>query len=458
MFSDVRFWLVLLLALCAAGAAPRRDPLARSIQLDPGFAYYTDRSQGSIASEVKVNGYRAVRLVVTRDSAADPELVKAFQEAGLAVWYMTFGNGVYSRADLPEGWESWKMKLKGGESGAVGYQYLCPNHPGYRKWKKEQSVKTLGRIGADGFEMAEPFFPVFGGPDKELYGCLCDHCRAAFLARYPEERGIPDFYDPKSPNHYTANRKRYEKWVEFRVQSVIDFHEEIVNSPGGVRERHPKAKVAVWGIADAIPDAVAKIREWEGIDAGRLAARVGPDLVVIQTDWPDWSNPSLPADYPLQYRTFVESVRSAGSKAPIVMQADIGSWEQCRRGADWIRACETAAKKAGMIGITAYEYHLGLDIYEAPPRLAAAAGSGDTVTLTFTKRLDAQIAADLSRYEADTGRIVRAEPDGNRVALTVEGHPSKITARDLADDPARRFFKNHPAVTMKKAETVRVRW
>jgi len=460
IFDKLSLYPLLPLAACllAGGADARLDPFARSIQLDPGFPYYRDRSPESIASEVKASGYRCVRLVVVRDSVADPKLVDAFHRAGLAVWYTTFGNGVYSTGDLPEGWESWKMKLKDGRDSAVGFQYLCFNDLQYRQWKKKQVVTTLKRIPFDGFEMAEPFFPAFRGPESPLYGCLCDDCRAAFHRMYPEESDIPDFTDRKSKNYYTRNRMLYEKWVEFRVRSVVSFQNEIINGPGGVRQSCPQVKVAVWGIADAIPNAVEAIREWEGIDGALAVQTIRPDLYMIQTDWPDWSKSDLPADYPLQYRPFVDVIRATGSKIPILMQADIGSHRNCRRGSEWMRKCEEAAKRAGMIGITSYEYHLSLDIYEAPLHLIEASGTGDTITLTFNKRLDAAKAADRANYTVKPGRVLAVEADGNIVRLKVEGHPRKVTARNLSDDPSRHFFKDFPAVAMSKEAMISVRW
>lgn len=447
----------LVFACLPARGAVKPDLFARSTQLDPGFAYYQDRSPESIASEIKANGYGCVRLVVTADGSTDPKLVEAFHKAGLAVWYMTFGNGVYGTGSLPSGWESWRMRLRDDNASVGGFTYLCLNNPAYREWKKQKVVEALKRIPFDGFETAESFWPSFQGPASPLYGCLCDNCRAAFRRMYPDEADIPDFTNESSPNYYKTNHELYEKWVEFRAVSVASFQNNIVNGPGGIRASCPKVKVCIWGIADDIPDAVRSIREWEGIDGALIVKTVKPDAFLIQTDWPDWSKPSLPADYPLKYKPFVDAVRAV-SKIPIQMQADIGSWESCRRGADWMRECEAAAIKAGMVGITAYEYHLSKDIYDAPVKLIRASGSGDTITLVFNKRLDASKAADLKNYEVKPGSLLSARADGNMVRLNVEGRPMKVTARNLTDDPSRRFFKNYPAAAMAGEATAAVEW
>ncbi len=443
--------LMLLLGLSLASQAVKPDPLARAIQVDPAFAYYQDRSRESIVSEVKANGYKCIRLVVTNDADADAELVKACHAAGVAVWYLTFGNGVYGSGGLPAGSEGWRMRLrdKQPDQAAEGFVYLCLNNPAYRAWKKQQVVATLKRIPFDGFEMAEPFWPAFKGPESPYYGCLCSNCRTAFLKAHPEEHTIPNFTDDKHPDYYKTNTTLYNKWVDFRVQSVTAFQNDIINGPGGVRKSCPNVKVAIWGIADDVPNPVQAIREWEGVDCALVAKTIKPDVFVIQTDWPDWSNPKLQGNYALKYKPFVDAVRAV-SKVPIQMQADIGSFENCRRGSDWIANCEAAARKAGIIGVFSYEYHLSRDIYEAPPKPVSAVGHQDAITLAFNKRLDPAAAKALSNYSLDFGHVLEASVDGNLVILKVKGRPTKVTVRGLSDDPSRRFFKKHPAVTMAR--------
>jgi len=452
-------WLLIIVAAFRPSeASPKLDPFGRSIQVAPIFPYYRDRSAESIVSEIAASGYRCVRLAVELDST-DPKLVEEFHKAGIAVWYTTFGNGTYSPGVLPAGCEKWRMKLRLNQPDkvAAGFVYLCMNDPEYREWKKKQVVATLKRIPFDGIEVCESFWPAFRGPESPTYGCLCENCRDAFLRMYPDESDIPEFSDPSDPNYYATNRALYEKWIEFRVRSSASFVDDIINGPGGVRAECPRVKVGVWGIADAMPDAVARMREWEGIDGPLIVKTVHPDLYVLQTDWPDWSNPDLAPDYPLKYKPFVDAIRAA-SKVTIIMQADVGSFENCRRRTDWMAKCEKAARKAGMGGITSYEYHLTRDIYEAPPRLVSARGSGKTITLTFTKRLDAEKASDTSNYSLDSGRLLSAQADGNLVKLEVSGHPRKITVRNLPDDPSRRLFAGYPAVAMKGEESLPVNW
>lgn len=448
----------LSLLCCAAITSVAQDFTARSIQVDPSFTYYRDRSPESIAAELKANGYGWMRYFVVRDSVANAHLVDACRKAGLTVSFTTLGNGVYHTGDLPAGWENWKMKCRDPQAHAGSYTYLCMNHPEYRRWKKEAIVGTLRRISFDGFEIMECFWPAFNGPASPLYGCLCDHCAAAFRRMFPGETHLPDFADAQSPRHYQTNRALYTKWIEFRAQSVASFLDGIVNGPGGVREKFPKRKVIVWGIADDIPNAVEKLREWEGIDGPLLVRTVRPDIYVLQTDWPDWTKPDLTPEYLLAYKPFVHAIRATGSKIPIHAQSDIGSHENCRRSREWMRQCEQAAEQIGISSVTAYEYHLSLDIYEAPPKPVSVSGSSNVVTLVFNKRLSVSSATNLASYIVKPGRAVSAQVDGNLVHLKVEGRPRTVTARNLADDPARRFFKHHPPVVMPRPAPVAVDW
>lgn len=332
------------------------------------------------------------------------------------------------------------------------------NHPDYRRWKKNQVVATLRRIPFDGFEIMESFWPAYEGPVSAGYGCLCDHCRAAFLRLHPEAKGIPNFTDAGDANYYRNNRQLYQQWMEFRAASVAAFLDDIINGPDGVRTNFPGMPVAIWGIADAVPDGVAKLKEWEGIDGALLVRTVRPDWYVIQTDWPDWTRTNLAPAYVAQYKPFVDAIRATGSKVPIQVQTDNGSYEQCRRGSNWMSQCELAGRQVGIAGVIAYEYHLSRDIYEAPPRPMRAAGKGKTVTVVFNKRLDAASAVDPAKYTVVPGGVLSAKLDGNLVKLEVTGHPARVTAGDLSDDPSRRLFKKHPAITMPSPVTVMVDW
>ncbi len=454
-------------------AADPLDACRESVQVDPSFAYYRDRSPQSVAAELKVNGFHCVRYIVTSERRLNRPFVLACRQLGLRVWLTVFGNGSYAPGDLPAGGRDWRMRLRDPDARAPSYTYLCMNRPAYRRWKTAQIIQALREAPFDGLEIAESFWPAFGGPESPRYGCLCEQCAAAFRQEVAGASGPPNFAEPNHPDFFRAQPELYNQWVDFRARRVAAFLDEIINGPEGVRRQFPKLPVAIWGLAADVPAPVATLREWEGMDGALLISTVRPDLYVLQTDWPDWMKPDLAPDYALRYKPFVETIRATGSRVPILLQTDIGSAENARRGRDWLRQCERAAQRAGVFqangalargqraglsGITAYEYHLARDIYESPPRPMTASGRSNLVTLVFNKRLDAQRAADPARYRLASGRVLAATVDGNVVALRVNGQPESVTVEGLSDDPRRRLFRNHPAVTMPAPVTLPVRW
>ena len=57
------------MCLCFTIVAEAQDFTSRSVQVDPGFAYYQDRTPESVAAELKVNGHGWGRYIVLPDSA-----------------------------------------------------------------------------------------------------------------------------------------------------------------------------------------------------------------------------------------------------------------------------------------------------------------------------------------------------------------------------------------------------
>ncbi len=440
-----------LLLPLAAACAPR------SIIVDASFSYYKDRSPESIVEEIKANDYGDVRLVAVNGYSIDGSLVKAFRENGFKVWMLTFINGVYSTADLPKGWEEWKVKLRVDKQPSSGFTYLCLNNPAYISWKKNQIVSALKRYQFfHGVDLAEPFLPAYKGPDSEFYGCLCDHCAEAFKKMYPDVSGIPDFSNPESPRWWQTDKTLYEKWVGFRVATVVSFLDELVNGKDGIREKCPDVKVCTWSLGLDVPDQLEKLREWEALDAAAIVRRVRPDVHMIQTDWPDWIKANLEPTYPLKYKPVADSVREVSPKTPIMLQCDIGSQKQMRRDREWIRQAEEAAKKIGCESTTHYEYHLGNYIYTEPPKVVRAVLEDGVIKVIFNKRLDSAQASNISSYSLSSGRVDFAKVDGNVVLLSVSVVEEGVvlTVSGLSDDESRRFFHDKPPCVMEESQEV----
>jgi hypothetical protein len=449
--------------VCLAADAP--PPVyGRSIQIDPGYPYYRDRSPESIAAEVRANGYGIVHYIVTADSSIDAALVAALHRERIGVWYTTFGNGTYSRKDLPAGWESWKMVTRTELSGGSlndGYTRLCLNNPHYRAWKKAQIAKALRAVPFDGIDIAEPHWPEYPGFESPAYGCFCPRCLAAFRKMFPGEDALPDILHADSPRSPGRNPALWKRWLEFRRTSLTDFLNDLVNGKGGIRQTAPKVKVCTWTLALAERDGLRRVLEDSGEDAGEIARVVRPDLHCFQTHWPDWLRADLPPTYVEGYKPFIVQIREAAPKLPLMIQADTGSKKQNRRSWKWIKAFEAACARLGVESTTFYEYHIGEYMFANPPRIAEVRRTQDGVELRFTKRLDPQVADEAARYSISHGRITGVRADGSVVRLSLAGlqhsEKSAITVRGIADDPTRRLANDSPAAVLD-SQTVEFRY
>lgn len=446
MRSVLALITALLIAETGAIALPASFS-GRCAVVDPGFAYYRNRSAESIAQELAANGFSAVSLIITNEANIDNNLVKVLSQKGLAVRMMTLGNGTYSRKGLPEGWEPWKMVLPNSE-GPSWYTFLCLNNREYRQWKKKEITDALNKHPFVGVEIAEPYLPNHDGPYNPWYACVCENCKAAFMRMYPEERAIPEFADQTSVRYWQRNARLYRKWVDFRVATVTDFLDDLVNGPGGIRERCPGRVICTWSLADSsVPDGVSKEREWTASDAGDVCVKVRPDVHCFQTDWTDWCKPDLPADYAKGYKPFIDALRERDTKTPIILQTDSGSNKEMRRSGEWLQACEKTAKALGFCQTIAYEYHLGLDMYTRPPELVSAQLAEKTgeLILVFDKRLDPKVASDPKSYALSSGEVLSAAWDGNLAKLATKGVKQGGVVRVLrcADDPSVRWHREY---------------
>lgn len=429
----------------------KADWLGPSIQIDPAFAYYRDRSADSVARELKQAGYRSVRYFVTREDRVDGRLVEALKRHGLFVWAMTLGNGTYVTGHLPAGWERWRMELL--KPAKDGYTRLSPHSEGYLDWKRQALVRLAQEHPFDGLEIAEAYFPEWDGLATGTYGDVGPLALAAF--RSYSGMLPPEFVHRTSPAYYKKDRARYRAWVEFRVHAVNRFLARLVNGPGGIREARPELRIATWSIAvDAGRDPVGAVRELQGIDAGEMIAAVRPDLHVLQTHWPDWMRRRLPADYARRYRAFAEPLRRLYPELPLALQTDIGSLRQMRRSAAWMRRFAETAKALGYASWTAYEYSIGGWMYEEPPRAVKATRLGrDSVRIDFNKRIDAASAERTEHYRIRSSQgepaalpDLSAAADGQSVTLRSDLSPRNRSPQTFAGSGIRPAAGLCPAV------------
>lgn len=437
-------------------AAPKRVAAllqGPGAEVDPGFGYYKDRSAESIASEVAVNGYRHVHYVATSDSGIREDLVRAFKREGLPVWYLTFCHVAYGTSDFPPGWEEWRMKLRAAPG--TDYTRLCMNNPGYIAWKRKRIAEVMRKFPFDGIELVEAFWPDVPGPERETYGCLCDHCRAAFRKDYPEEADIPEFTDASSPRYYKTDAALYRKWVAFRTRSIGRFLNAVL---ADARKQNPNVRVLAWSLAQQGENAVALLREAQGNDAAELVKAARPDAWCFQTNWTDWSKPDLPADYLKTYQPFLDNLRAVAPDLPVAFQVDTGSLKPSRQTYAWLKEADRTAQAMGATGTINYEYFITRSMYDDPPRLVQVRPRAGGVSLVYQKRVDAGRAADVTNYRVtDAGgralKITGAKADGNMIHLGVRGlvagRPYTVRVEETVDTPERWLFPGYPAHTVR---------
>lgn len=425
---------------------PVVESIKPSIQVDPEFRYYKDRSVASIVDEVVVNGYQVVHYFVTNENLINAEFIEALHKAGVEVWLMTLGNGTYSTTNYPAGWQDWKMTLQGAVNGASGFTFLSPFNADFVAWKKQKLVELVTKYPFDGIELAEAYLPAWGGVSGSNYGDVGPNAAKAFKEVYGLD--IPDFKNSSAADYYTKVPATYSKWMKFRANGVNQFLHEIYNGEGGIREKRPDIKVATWSLGiDAGENSIGLLYESQGLDIPAMIEFVKPDLHYVQTHWPDWlkDEQSLPPHYVRLYEAFLREVKAVDPDLPVGIQADIGSAKSMIKSKSWFEKFAEYSRKAGFSTFTAYEYHLGGYIYdELPQVLKATRIADDCLQLSFNKRIRLE-GDDWGSYfrfmqnqqEFDAG-LNKVEVDGNLIRLFMKQQPDEsytVQVDGIVDTP-----------------------
>ncbi|MWV46958.1 N-acyl-D-glucosamine 2-epimerase [Paenibacillus sp. HJL G12] len=393
-----------------------------SIQIDPLFPYYQNRSADSIAEELQLAGYRTVHYFVVNESQVNAELIDSFHHRGMAVWALVIGNGTFSTSHLPPEWPTWKMGLL--KELNDGFERFSPFSKEYVQWKKEAVSRMLREYPFDGIEIAEPYFPEWDGIRRGVYGDIGIAAEQAFLEKYGLP--VPEFLNRFAAHYYKKTPDAYAKWIDFRVDAVNALIDEIINGSGGAREARQDILVATWSLAvDGGAVSTLRLKEWQGLDAISMIGRVKPDLHVLQTHWPDWMKRNLKADYPGSYESFAAPIRAAFPELPLGIQADVGSRANMVKDRGWLNRFQNTVYDLGYQTWTAYEYHLGGYMYQEPPVPLAASIQGETeVVVSFNKRLDPDSTGgivtggqDIDEAGKEAIRMVESIVDGNRLWL-----------------------------------------
>lgn len=423
-----------------------------SIQIDPLFPYYADRSPDSIADELVLAGYRNVHYFIVNEQRVDARLVEALQKREIAVWALVLGNGTFSVEHAPPEWASWRMELLRPIND--GFERFSHFSQDYIAWKKEVLSVVLDHVPFDGIEIAEPYFPEWNGLERGVYGDIGPLAAQSFRERYGED--MPEFRDADSARYYTKVPKLYEAWVDLRVDAVNHLVHELINGEQGARAIRPDIKVATWSLAVRDELAAQRLREWQGLDPISMIGLVQPDLHMLQTHWPDWMKRGLPADYIRDYEPLAAPIREQYPDLPLGIQADIGSRASMIKGRRWLDEFAHQANTLGYRTWTAYEYHIGGYMYAEPPLPSSGLRLSDhEVMITYNKRVDPESVGGVLLYHL-TGlskpqewKVAQSAVDGNRLFLrfnkALPQTPFQLEIRDIRDTPNLWLLKGRKA-------------
>lgn len=436
----------------------------RTVQCDFAFPYYQNRSAASIADEIEANGYTGVYYFVCSDKATRKDIIAELQKRGIPVAAMVIASGAYLPvSDRPAGWEKWRMEFT--NKLLDQYQFMSYVHKDYAAWMKQRVVKLINDYGFDGFTFAEAMYPIADGLERAdvLYGDISPAFQAAFL-RDTGHTVFPEFVDRNAPNYYKKIPEVYEALVNYRVKTVNDFYDEVINGKGGVREQCPGSFVSTWTLGINMPDGVEKLRVWEGNDIPSMIRQVKPDMHFIQTHAPDWINPALKADYPIGYKPFFDLVKQTDPNMPVGFQGDFVSHVDIRRNPEWVRQWYETCDRLPIDSTTYYEFSLRWNVYQEAPKLVRIRkAKANTLVLSFDQRLAKDCEALVTGktiVKDQSGRgyaIQKAEADGNLLTLVLDGDPAsagQLTVRldGIRDDPAHRFVREGPVQPMPKGD------
>jgi hypothetical protein len=448
---------------------PRAKKLlcGRTVTVDFSFDMYKDRSARSVAEEIAANGYDGVYYFVTADSIARKDIISELQKRDIPVAVLVIASGAYlPDEERPKGWEKYRMEYTSHEMDE--YKFMSFVHKDYAVWMKHRIVKLINKNGFDGFTFAEAMYPVADGLErrKVLYGDISPAFQAEFK-KATNNTVFPEFVDHNQPNYYKKIPKVYNDLVVFRIKTVNDFYDEVVNGKDGVREKCPGIFVASWTLGISIPNGVEKLRELEGDEVSSMIKQVKPDMHFIQTHAPDWLNPDLKSDYPLLYKPFFDEIKNASPNMPIGFQADFGSQLVARRSLDWQKIFYDTCDQLKLDSTTYYEFSLRWAVYERPPQLCKISLiSKDAVELCFDKRISKDcnsVVWGRKIIVADNGKSYTAESaevDGNLLKVVLDGNLSGVKEvtvhiEGIKDDPNYRLAPKGkvnvvPADTVKK--------
>lgn len=340
------------------GGDPMRGPWSA---VDPLFAYYQFSPWPRTARAMKNFGFRGAEIIIIKDTPGIEEqqkIVEAFHREGLMCilrLYPTTDFDAFHRHP------DWRQITLDGSSQHDWRVYLCPNSDGFTEHIRAKTAEIVKAVPYDAIELSEPWFEIWGGPYPEnpqqgKYACLCDNCRAKFKALSGTDPR--ELFDPQGERWFLkeANRALYEQWMDFRVDTILDFSKKLFDAARSVR---PGVKIVHMHLSDCTVEP-GRIREYQAQDFEKAIQVINPDAMIIEDAWQDWVKPETRPDFIRAYGAYyLKPIRKLSATIKVFGHADIGSLAPMQRSYSWMREFSAHAHEAGFDGVDYYEFTTG---------------------------------------------------------------------------------------------------
>ncbi len=360
IFSSAVVYLYLNLNMNKTNATPLFSSKGKAeygIYVDPFLNTYDNLrlTPKEVARLVKSYGFNAVHLVIVNVGDNSPSFsniigsyVEALRSENLSV-VLT----IYPPTDRVA-WEThpeWRQRFLNGESKYDWRVYLAPTDDGFVAYYLENVKRLLKTYNFDGIELAECWYEVDEGPSSPYYADFSSSMRQKFK----EASGIDplELFNSSSPHYYLRDSQLYEEWVNFRVAVITNFMKNILNA---AKEVNPNIRTYIMYLSDVGQSYNTRIDHAQDLNA--IVKDVRPDYIVIETAWQDWIKVNLSPSYVKSYADYyVSKIHDAQVK--VIVQTDVGSVPQMKRGLDWVKEFTQNAIDNGFDGVVFYEFSIG---------------------------------------------------------------------------------------------------
>ncbi|NGM65456.1 hypothetical protein [Sphingobacterium sp. SGR-19] len=327
-----------------------------SIQIDPVMLNEQGISPETLVADLKMANIKSVHFFVAGywDGRKDnqllrPDYLQALKKEGIAVWIMLLGNCIYGDSSLPVEWQMEFLTPYPSQ----GIHFYSFHRPEFVDWQISRVKAILSNYDVAGIEFAESYFPEWKTLQSNgFYGDISAYARKKFTAQQRGTNAATLSFD-----YIRNDQTLYNKWMDFRVDAILDFNKKI---KAAIKESAPEVLYAAWGMA-VRKGTMAEIREHFGLDMVKMAKEVQPDVMVLQTAAQDWLDPALTYDYLIQYTSLAKAIQQANPKMALSIQADIVSLGYsnpavAKRHPEWWLRFFDLSLQSGYYTNTAYEY------------------------------------------------------------------------------------------------------